>query len=76
MPLLCNFAFEYALRKVQVKEERVVVELDFSHIQGRTGRGYREWGAEDIWAERREQQAGEMCIMIFVICTRHQILFG
>jgi len=53
MPLLCNFAFEYIRRKVQVKEERVVVKLDLSHIQGRTGRGYQEWGAEeDIWAER------------------------
>jgi len=53
MPLLCNFAFEYARRKVQVKEEHVVVKLVLSHIQGRTSRGYREWGAEeDIWAER------------------------
>ena len=31
-PLLCNFAFEYALRKVQVKEERVGVKLELSHM--------------------------------------------
>jgi len=42
-----------ALRKVQVKKESTVVKLDHSHIQGRTGRGYREWGdEEDVWAER------------------------
>jgi hypothetical protein len=45
-PLLCNFAFEYARKKVQV-----LVKLDLRHIQGRTGSGYQDWGAEeDIWA--------------------------
>ena len=53
MPLVCNFAFECARRNVQVKKDRVVVKLDLSHIQGRTCRGYQEWGAEeDIWTDR------------------------